>query len=235
MPEFERQASFPLCQSGMPEILSADPHKRAVAGIDAGEPSPMVRGYHGQAVSIRAERNDADIECIQPNASDARTGGDSDRGPDECSHFHPSTAERRAVTPGCKLRPQCSPDSHNIEAVADPSQTDVVCREADTCALEELLARFNDFESLFDRGEIPAGALSADDPETSLGWIEGYTDAEWKYLEHLVTSERTSAEHTSRVHKYCDLRRFTSTRGYRHKTASSQDYPIDMTSFFLQP
>ena len=201
MPQLERQPSFSFCQSGSSQILAAYLHKSAIAGVDAGEPPPMVRRYHRQAVSVRAERNSAGVECVQPNASDARAGGDNDRGSDERSHFHPSTTECRPVTPGCKLRPECSSDPHDVEAVADSCQTDVLCREADTRAPKTLLARFNDFESLFDRGEIPTCAPPADDPEPSLDWIERYTEAEWKYLEHVVTPERASAEHAGRVHE----------------------------------
>jgi len=182
MPQFERQPSFSFCQSAITEILSAHAHKRAIAGIDAGDPSPMVRGYHGQAVSIHAERNGAGVERVQPNAADGRAGGDNDRGSDERRHLHPSTAQHRPITPGCKLRPKCWPDSYQVEAPLETGQTDVVCREADTRAPKSVLARFDDFESLFDRGKIPARAPLTDDPETAFHWIEGHTLAEWKLL-----------------------------------------------------
>src|ERR1700760_3876611 len=109
----------------MTEILASDLHKSAATDVDECEPSPMMGRYHSQAVSIGADCNNAGVECVQPNTTNPRAGSDSDRRRDQRRHFSSTATECRTIAPRCKLGPQRSPNSHDLETVSNSRQTNV--------------------------------------------------------------------------------------------------------------
>ncbi len=133
-----------------------------------------------------------------PTTSSAGTGYPDRRVRDGPS---PSAAELVPVAPGGELAANGRADPDDLELVTDPGEADVVGRNPQPGVPEQALAVFDRLPPLLERGEIPAFAPTAYDPQPAAVPVERDPASDRKRLEDFVMAEGPIAEQTGRVHR----------------------------------
>src|SRR5919201_2932894 len=100
-----------------------------------------------------------------------------------------ATAELVAVTPRGDLGTQRAADAHQLETLRQARQPDVVCRHAQARRCEPALAVLDCFPAFFERREVPALALLANDPQSALRRVKRQTSTDGERLDDLVRAE----------------------------------------------
>ena len=117
-------------------------------------------------------------------------------------HPAPPPPKLVPVAPRGELRPQRFPDAHQREALRVTGKADVVGGNAEVRVPEDPLAVLDGLPALFQRREVPAFALAADDPEEAAGGVERETASHGERLDNLVGAEGLAAENTGPVHGF---------------------------------
>ena len=112
-----------------------------------------------------------------------------------------TAAELVSVAPRRELRPHGPSDPHELETLRVLRQAHVLRRHANPSVPEEPLAHLHRLPPLLERGEVPALALAADDPETAPLRVEGQPTTHGEVLDHLILTEWAVAEHESLIHR----------------------------------
>ena len=111
-----------------------------------------------------------------------------------------AAAELVAVAPRRHLRTLRIADAHELEPFLEPRETDLVGGHAQPGGAEGALALLDRLPALLERGEVPALALPAHDPEPALRRVEREPSPDREVLDRLVAAECAAAEQAGAVH-----------------------------------
>src|SRR5207248_7944353 len=115
-----------------------------------------------------------------------RSADDPDTESNAYNSPSPASSELVPISPRRELRPQRTPDTHQLEALGRPRQADVVRGHSETSLAKASLTRLNRFPPLLERREVPPLALSAHNPQPPIRHIERQPPSDRKGLDHLI-------------------------------------------------
>src|SRR5262245_34154056 len=117
-------------------------------------------------------------------------------------HLSPTaTTELVAVPPRGEFGSEWFSDAHELSAVTQLGEPDVVRGRAQTRIPIETLRLFDRLPALLERREVPPLALRTHDPQPPLRRVVRQPPSDGKRVEGLVLAERAAAEEASRVHR----------------------------------
>jgi hypothetical protein len=134
---------------------------------------------------------DADHSATDDDRSECRDAAAGDQ------HL-PATSptELVAVSPRRELRSEWFADSNQLGSIAHGRESDVVGRHSASRVGVETVGFLDRLPTLFERRQVPALALPADDPQPTLRRVERQAASDGKRLERLIGAERLVAEKT---------------------------------------
>ena len=178
------------------EVISLDPNRFVELVLEAED--------HAPAIPLPNRARDG---YPTPNRRGARhhasDDNGADHGPDSARDQHgPSAApaELVAVAPCGEFLADGIADPDEHEAFFQLCEADVVGRDPRTCVPEGAFAGFDRLPARLQRGEVPALAAPAHDPQPSLRPVKGEAAPDRELLDGFVPVEVALAEDAGRVH-----------------------------------
>src|SRR5262245_54974024 len=130
---------------------------------DAGAQTPLLIRSVADTYEIPdAPRAAGDDAGDRSEHDEARRRRDARAGPKQV--LAPALSELVAVTPRGHLWPERRPDAHELEAIADSCEPNVVGRHAQPSSAEHALALFDRLPTLLERRQVPPLTGPADGP-----------------------------------------------------------------------